>query len=84
MDSMTERSRVRLLCPCGHIGSILVVREGSKGERYFVEGFFGEQNVYLGGSPSTADMLSAVQPSCPMCKRALTVSDVKSVSGLVG
>ena len=81
---MSNRARIRLSCPCGHAGSILVTRQESGGERYLVEGFFGELDVFLPGTPTPAQMLAAVRPACPACKRALAVTDLKSVSTVVG
>ena len=54
------------------------------GERFMVEAFFGEQDVFLPGSPTLADILSAVRPTCPVCRRAIEASDLVNISKLVG
>jgi hypothetical protein len=81
---MAKGIRIRLTCPCGHQGSVLVRRIEPTYEDYVLEGLQGKQGTRSETSLDNAQVLSLLQPICPSCKGSLKVSDITSIASLVG
>jgi len=76
---MTMRTQYPMTCDCGHKG-FLKLRENdqpySKGwEKYSLVGFYGGE-YSVEGAASFDDAIKAMKPTCPECKKELTIQNM--------
>ena len=68
---MTMRTRDRIVCDCGHQGSLCCAENdqpySSLWESYSLEGFQGRDAVITNNAERPNSLLAAMQPTCPQC-----------------
>ena len=68
---MTMRTRDRIVCDCGHQGSLCCAENdqpySSLWESYSLGGFQGRDAVVTSNAERPKSLLAAMQPTCPQC-----------------
>lgn len=67
---MTLRTKISLICECGHEGAILMSENdqpySTMWERYTLENFHGG-SVRVEGLDEVDDLIETLKPMCPFC-----------------